>query len=241
MVTGPIYVVHPSELRFPGIGDWIRDVEAVVADDPEWGDFPLRWIVMRDDNAFRVTDVLSRVASALGPVLIFGSAQTAVRQEVRQLLAGKTVVKLTDPADSTQLWADLRELRTLFASGEPFLPRRLVAAMLIVRKLHRHKYWSGSHEKNFIWGDEIANGRGVDPTFKDVAQDIANFLRLKGLLVAKYGGGKKGQKYALNPSRMDDIHDLANDGHVSDVSVLHWFYKDDALVSARVLDGWEPI
>lgn len=241
MVTGPIYVVHPSELRFPGIREWIRDVEGVVVNDAEWVAFPLRWIAMRDDYGFRVTDVLSRVGSELGPVLIFGSAQTAPRREVRQSLVHKTVVKLTDPADSTHLWSDLRELRDVFASGEPFLPRRLVATMLIIRKLHRHKYWGGGHEKNFIWGDELANGRGVDPTFKDIAQDIANFLRLKGVLVVKYGGGKKGQKYALNPGRMDDIQSLANDGQVADVSVQHWFYKDDVLESARILDGWEPI
>ena len=107
------------------------------------------------------------------------------------------------------MWSDLLELRNLFASGEPFLPRRLVVAMLIVRKLHRHTYWGGSHEKNFIWVDEIAKGRGVDSAFKDVAQDVANFLQLKGLLVPKYGRGKrkKGQKYALNSDRMNDIQD----------------------------------
>jgi hypothetical protein len=36
--------------------------------------------------------------------------------------------------------------------------------MLIVRKFYRHKYWGGGNEKNFLWGDEIANGRGVSPT-----------------------------------------------------------------------------
>lgn len=241
MVNGPIYIVHPPEVRFPGIEGWIVDVEAVVSNDPDWTEYPLRWIQMRDDYAFRVTDILSRVASALGPVVIFRSAQTALRQEVRQRLSGRTVVRFTEAADSTQLWSDLREARDLFASGDPFLPRRLVAAMLIVRKLLRHKYWGGSHEKNFIWGDDIANGRGVDPTFKDIAQDVANFLRLKGLLLAKYGGGRKGQKYALNPERKDDIHRLANDGEVSEAAVQQWFYKDDSLQSARVLDKWDPI
>ena len=114
--------------------------------------------------------------------------------------------------------------------------------MLIVRKLYRHKYWGGGHEKNFIWGDEIAKGRGVDPVFKDIAQDIANFLRVKEILVAKYGGGgTKGQKYALNPARIEDIRMLANEGLISDPSVEEWFYKDNRLVSARDLDDWVPI
>ena len=115
--------------------------------------------------------------------------------------------------------------------------------MLIVRKLYRHHYWGGSHNKNFIWSDEIANGRGVDPAFKDIAQTVANFLRLRGILVAKYGPGKrkKRQKYALNSDRRNDIQGLANEGQISDMSFQGWFYKDDQVTSARVLDDWEPI
>ena len=243
MATGPIYIVHPPEQWFPGIGEWIRDVESTASNYPEWAAFPLRWIKMRDDHGFRVTDILSRVGSDLGPVLIFGSAQAAPRQEVKQRLAGKTIVRVANPSDSTEMWSDLLELRNLFASGEPFLPRRRVATMLIVRKLHRCDYWGGSHNKNFIWSDDIANGRGVDPAFKDIAQAVANFLLLKGILVAKYGHGKrkKRQQYALNSDRRNDIQRLANEGQISDRSVQHWFYKDDQVTSARVLDDWEPI
>jgi len=39
----------------------------------------------------------------------------------------------------------------------------------------------------------------------------------------KYGGGKtKGQKYALDPSRLADIQSLANDGLVADEAVQRW-------------------
>lgn len=197
---------------------------------------------MGDDNSFRVTDVLSRVGAELGPVLVFAVAQSVPRQETLQRLARRTVAKATAPEDSTRLWTDLCEIRDLFAAGEPLLPRRLVAAMLIVRKFHRHKYWGGGHEKNFLWADEIANGRGVPPVFKDIARDIANFLYQKGILIVKYEGKKKkGQKYALNPARIEDITSLANDGTVSDPAVVHWFYKDNTLVSARDLDDWAPI
>jgi hypothetical protein len=242
VVSGPVYVVHPSEKAFPGISEWISDVKSVVADDAAWDPFPIRWLPMADDNSFRVTDVLSRVGAELGPVLVFAVAQSIPRQQTRQKLARRTVVKTTTSGDSTQLWNDLCEIRDLFASGQPHLPRRLVATMLIVRKLHRHKYWGGGNEKNFLWGDEIANGRGVSPAFKDIAQEIANFLRLKEILIVKYGGkGTKGQKYALNPSRIDDITALANDGTASDPTIEQWFFKDNNLVSARDLDGWAPI
>lgn len=242
MVSGPVYVVHPSDKAFPGISHWIVEVEAVVEGDVAWASFPIRWLPMADDNSFRVTDVLSRVGTQLGAVLLFDVAQAKPRQETRQRLARRTVVKTTSPGDSTQLWKDLCEIRDLFASGQPHLPRRMVATMLIVRKLHRHKYWGGGNEKNFLWGDEIANGRGVPPTFKDVAQDVANFLRLKEILIVKYGGkGTKGQKYALNPSRIDDITALANDGTASDPTIEQWFVKDNSVVSARDLDDWTRI
>lgn len=242
MVSGPVYVVHPSERAFPGIGEWINEVKSVVADDAAWASFPIRWLPMGDDNSFHVTDVLSRVGTELGAVLMFNVAQSIPRQQTRQKLARRTVVKTTSPGDSTQLWKDLCEIRDVFASGQPHLPRRLVATMLIVRKFHRHKYWGGGHEKNFLWGDEIANGRGVPPTFKDIAQDVANFLYQKGIFIVKHEGKRaKGQKYALNQSRIEDITTLANEGTVSDPLVEQWFFKDNILVSARDLDDWTPI
>lgn len=242
MVSGPIYVVHPSERAFPGIGEWITEVDAVVAGDAAWVSFPIRWLRMSDDNSFRVTDVLSRVGTELGPVLIFDVAQAISRQQTKQKLARRTVVMVTSPGDSTQLWNDLCQIRELFASGQPHLPRRLVATMLIVRKFHRHKYWGGGNEKNFLWGDEIANGRGVPPIFKDIAQDVANFLYQKNIFIVKYEGKRaKGQKYALNPARMDDVTRLANEGTASDPSIEQWFFKDNHLVSARDLDDWNPI
>ena len=114
MVTGPIYTVHPSEQRFPGILEWIWNVENAASNDLEWAAFPLHWIAMRDDFGFRVTDVLSRVGSNLGPVLIFGTSQTAPRQEVVMRLARKTVTRVTNPLNYTELLSDLRDLRGLF-------------------------------------------------------------------------------------------------------------------------------
>ena len=157
-------------------------------------------------------------------------------------LARKTVIQVTNPMNRAEFLADLRSLRDLFASGEPQLPRRLVATVLIVRKLCIQKYWGGSHEKNFIWGDEIANGRGVTPDYKDIAQDIANFLCLRGMLIAKYGSGKrkgrKGKKYALNRQREEDIRRLANGDETRDERVNRWLYKDNATASgARTRAG----
>ena len=174
MVRVPIYVVHLPEERFPGIGSWIGEIQEMVSNDPAWIGFRIQWIPMQPDHSFRITDVMSRVASETGPVLIFGSAQTKPRQMLKERLSRRTIVMVIEPADSTQLWANLKNVRDLFASGEPFLPRRLVASILIVRKLYHHKYWGGSHNKNFIWGSDLANGRGIDESFKHIAQDVAN-------------------------------------------------------------------
>ena len=133
------------------------------------------------------------------------------------------------------------DAKQYFQSGEPHLPRRLVAAALIVRKLYRGEYWGGQNMKNFLHVGDLANGRGVDDTFKDIAADVANTLRLKGLLVAKYGDGKSGrkrQKYALNSLRRSDVIQFANELTCSDESVRNSFARDKTLLSARFLDGW---
>ena len=211
-----------------------------MSGDPAWDGFPLRWIELRRDSGFRITDVTSRVGSELGPVLFFRQAKSRPRAETQERLKDRTVTSITDPEDKTALLSDLGALRARFASGEPLLPRRLVAVILIVRKLYSGQYWGGSHEKNFIWSDAIANGRGVDPSFKDIAQTVANFLRGEGVLVPKWGGrtgrARKRQKYALNRERRTDIERLV-DG-VYDKSIRRWVYADKATVSARRLDGW---
>ena len=238
-----IYSVHPAELQFPVLPDWRAEIEAVINADASWSGCSLVWLPMQRDNSFRLTDVLSRVGEANGPVVIFDSAQGHLREQLRESLWHKTVVVISSPADSTSLWADVAEARRLFETGEPHLPRRLVVAVLIVRKLYRGNYWGGAHEKNFLWSDDLANGRGVDDVFKDVAQEVANTLMLKGILVPKYGAGKKrkrGQKYALNSDRRPDVIRFAND-LASSESLREIFARDRALVSARHLDGWTPV
>ena len=52
--------------------------------------------------------------------------------------------------------------------------------------------------------------------------------------MAKYGGGKtKGQKYALDPSRLADIQSLANDGLVADEAVQRWLAVRGEIANAE--------
>ena len=212
--------------------------------DLEWAAFPLRCIELYRDARFRVGDLTSRVKAEPGPVLFFRQTQSAPREQVQDSLKDCTVTGITHPANNAELLSDLRALRELFANsgGERFLPRRFVVIVLIVRKLYNGEYWGGSHNKNFICSDNIAKGRGVSPDFKDIAKDVANFLRKKGILIAKWGSGnrrRKKQKYALNPKRISDIESLV-DGDC-DESIRHWAYQDRTMITARYLDSWRKV
>jgi len=235
----PVYVIHPVELRFPGMSSFKDDIAEVIAAEPSWRDWEIVWISMDPQNWFRISDVASRIGTTLGPVVIFSSAQGPVREQLRSKLQAKTVVVVTSGSESTALWQDIETAKQYFLAGEPLLPRKLVLAVLLVRKLIAGNYWGGSHEKKFIWVDELAKGRGVDESFKDIAKEVANILTLKGVLIPKYGGNRpkrSRQKYAVNPERRHDVLALANECECSDSELMRLLRRDPRLISARELD-----
>ena len=241
----PIYLVHPPDSRFHGLSGWIQQIKVDMSSDPEWEGFSLRCMELRANAGFQVTDLTSRVIAEPGPVLFFRQTQSHPRELAQEKLEDCTVTSITNPASKTDLLADLKALRDRFVGGgaERFLPRRLVAIILIVRKLYNGKYWGGNHNKGFLKSDDIANGRGVSPDFKDIAATVANFLRITGILVAKKGGRRRGrrkeQKYALNTERRSDIESLV-DGEY-DESIRHWAFKDSEMIAARDLEGWRRL
>jgi len=180
--------------------EWRTDVESAIDGDPDWLGWKLEWISMDQCNNFVAKDIFALVMQAPGPVVVFDCAQTQARENLFERLRLRAVANLVTTADSTTLWERIALAPDSHRAGEPLLPRKYVAAVLLVRKLFNHKYWGGNNNKNFIWADELANGRGVDPCFADIIRIVANDLCLKGILVPKYAGGRrtKGQKYALN-------------------------------------------
>ena len=226
----PIYLVYPPESRRPGISRWICEITADMSADHDWGGWSLRPIPLRPDTSFKVSDLTSRVKpeSGRGPVLFVVPAKSAPRKVAQDKLKDITVTDTTDPLSRAVLLRDLANLRDRFlsfvanSSLSVELPRRLVACILIVRKLHNQKKWGGNHDKNFLAGEDIPNGGGVD-TVKDIARIVVNELSVRGILITKYGGRSGRQKYALNKKRRHDI-ELLKDG-VCVKSIRDWAYK----------------
>lgn len=229
-----IYLLHPQERFLPGIGAWISEYSDFAATEVAWSGWTLQTISYDDANNFSARGVLSRVADRLGPVVLVEKAQTPAKERLRELLRHRSVVVVTYASDATDILAALDCARERFLSGEPFLPRKFVVAVLILRKLERGDYWGGgAKNKAFAYADELAKGRGVDDQFADVSREVANDLYLHDLLVKK--PSKSRTKYALNPSRREDVYAAINDCRFSE-KLTRILMKDQNEVAARHLD-----
>lgn len=235
-----LHIVRPLPLYLPVIDTWVAEVEAVIGVDAAWGGWSLHWILMDRENGFKATDVLARILQNPGPVVIFDSAQRKPLEILRSRLLRRSVVCVVCPSDSTELWASMCDIKGRHESGEPLLPRKLVAAVLLVRKLYRGKYWGGTRNKNFMWTSDLAKGRGVPEEFQDIIQEVANDLFLSGLLIRK--GGLP--KVALNPKRRREIDDVRLRAHFFDGRLDQVLMRDRNLISARLLEvrpSGEPV
>jgi hypothetical protein len=189
-----------------------------------------------DKNNFSARDLHIRVVSNLGPVVIAGAVQTPAREHLRERLQNRSVVVVADDVSSpADLWAALEDARRLFDSGEPHLPRKFVAAILLLRKLIRGDYWGGgAKNKAFAWLDNLAKGRGVDDQFADIIEEVVNDLFSHGLLVKKVSYG--GKKYGLNQEAREAIFHAADSLTFTDEALRRLLMKDKRLVSARMLE-----
>ncbi len=212
------------------------DVVSVFLSDPDFDGWSVHWIEMDAANGFKALDVLARVTQQPGPVIVFDCAQTKPLEILRSLLLTRSIICVVSPADSTELWASIADAKTKHESGEPFLPRKLIAAVLLVRKLYRGKYWGGTRNKNFLWIADLAKGRGVSEDFQDIIADVANILFLNGVLIHK--GGKP--KVALNPERRAEIGEIRLEGRFSNDGLEQVLMKDRKMMSSRILDASHP-
>ena len=201
-----------------------------MSGDNDWDGWSLRPMELRRDTSFKVPDLTSRVkpVSGCGPVMFVVPAKGEPRKAAQDKLKHITVTDTTNPTNHGSLLRDLANLRDRFVSFVASrslaveLPRRLIACILIVRKLHNQRKWGGNHNKNFLAGEDIPNGGGVDAV-KDIADIVVNELSVRGILIRKYGGRSGRQKYALNKKRKQDIELLKNG--VCAESIRDWAYK----------------
>ncbi|MEQ8789882.1 MAG: hypothetical protein RIC55_26545 [Pirellulaceae bacterium] len=228
-----IYLLHPQETFLPGIAGWIGEFQEFAASEQDWFNWDLVTIPYDEANSFTARDVYSRVAERLGPVVMLENVQTSARERLRKLLRYRSVVVVTRAGRVTDILDALLSARERFIAGEPFLPRKFVVAILILRKLINGDYWGGgAKNKAYAYADELAKGRGVDEQFADVAKQVANDLFLHDLLLKKPSKGRK--KYALNPTRRADIHSAAEECEFPE-RLQHLLKRDTSEVSAKHL------
>ncbi len=228
----PVYVLHAPANLHPCFARWLDDARSIVAGRVGPGNCDLVPVPYRTDGGFDARSVFSHVQSDLGPVVICGKAQKKPCALLRKRLLFRVSCMESVPRSAEELAQTIVEARDSFESGNPLIPRKLAVALQIMRKLKRRNAWGGSH--GYEWSYNIPKGRGVDEQFADVAPEVINDLKNKGILIDKRKRGYK--KYALNPDRRTEIHGMLERHEFKDEPLLWVLIRDKRRVSARVLD-----
>lgn len=171
-----------------------------------------------------------------GPVLMIKPVQVPARVKLEQQLRGRCVVYCTAVSSISELLDAFDVLRSQHELGEPRLPRKLVVAILIVKKLMVQQMWGGK-DKGYMWSRVLPKGRGIPEEFSDVVHEVANYLKNHGVLVPKTSKGQS--KYALNSSDRPAIHRIVEHRRFEDLSLMRILERDPRTASARILDERE--
>ncbi len=227
-----VYLLHPGPQSHPAIAGWIIEVEQFLRADPSWNEWDIDCVPYNERNGFDVQPLFARVLRNPGPVLLLENVQSKPLGDLREKLRAHTIVLLKSPGDSTDLWEAVSEARRRHEALEPLWSRKLVVAILIVRKLRNLRRWGGN-AKGYLWGYDLAKGRGLDEKFIDVASEVANTLFLHQVLIKKTSQGLP--KYALNPDRKDEVYAIANNGTFWNRRLEQIFMRDHREESASYL------
>ena len=233
MTPSRIYLLHPANSV---IQQWIEEVREVLREDKKWKDRQIISLPYDSRNSFRISDVCARVGSVNGPVILLEKVQTKPREQLRELLRYRTIVSVCSASCSDDIYQAVLESLDRFEDGEPHLPRKLVAAILIVKKLYVQNYWAG-RDKGYVWGKDIKKGRGIPAEFVDIVDEVVNDLLNKGVLISKKSCGKT--KYALNKDRRIEISSIVEKGHFHDDRLYNVLTRDKKTVPSRFLSDLE--
>jgi hypothetical protein len=228
-MPGRICLLGPRQDQFPGIKDWIDEAITLFCDDnPSW---EVEHESYDRQNSFGVHRLYVKVLNKPGPIVLLNPVQSRARNLLRAKAMTKVVIlDNVQPSCTEDVWAVITEARRLADEGFPMSPRRLVVAVLIIRKLMRQKQWGG--KKGYLKRTDLPEG-GIPPRLKGLVLPLANDLRLHGVLVHKVGDGRA--KYGLNNVNIEAIHTAAN-GDFSHYPVLKTMLEhDDQLVTAAYL------
>ena len=229
-----IYLLHPQDKFLPVVTEWVEEARETLQDDEQWRGWELLAKTYSDQNSFKVRDIILMVRQTVGPLVLIKPVQTKPRELLREALRSRTVILVEPAGDSTDIYRILDEARQRFESGEPFLPRKFVVAVLIVRKLEAGHYWGGN-AKSYMYETDLAKGRGVPEQFADIASKVANDLLLKDVLIRKSSNRKT--KYALNPERRPEVYAIVENASFHNQALDRLLAKDKNEVSARILES----
>lgn len=242
-MTNVMYVVRLTEAQSPGITQTIEETRFVLNDDESWKDWDFKILVCNDNKDFEVKDFYSVIMRNPGPVIVLGRP---VAKKVRQLqtrLYAKSSVFVSSEYDSDTFWSLIESAKEAFESGQPWIPRKYAAGLLIIKKLYAHKYWGG-RDKNYIWRDDLPKGRGIDYTVipKEVIFEALSNLIDKGYVSTKRGRrSQNGNKYCLNMAKRPEIEKiLADESFQSDTSLERVLLRDTNRVNRDVLSWDSP-
>lgn len=227
-----IYLLHPQDKFLPVVTEWVKEARETLQGDEQWSRWELFAKTYSDQNSFNVRDIITQVRQTVGPLVLSEPVQTKPRELLREALRSRTVVLVEPAGDSTDIYRLLEDARRRFESGEPYLPRKFVAAVLIVRKLAAGHYWGGN-AKGYMYADVFAKGRGVP--FADIVVHVAHVLLVKGVLITKPSQGRT--KYALNPERKAEVYSIVENASFDKKALHRLLTKDKNEVSARLLES----
>lgn len=225
----PIYLYYPREIVYPGITGWVEAAIASFTEDtPGWS---VRQGTYDGQNNFAATALFVRAKNKAGPIILLHPVQAKPLRILREKLGNNVVILDRTVAGPEDIWAAISDAVALTEQGEPMLPRRLVIAVLIVRKLLRQDKWGGTH--NYLWARDLPKG-GFPAIMTDSVLSVANDLRHHGVLTAKSKNGSN--KYALNSDAPEGVHAAAEANFSFNNDLDGILRRDRDLVPATLLE-----
>jgi hypothetical protein len=239
-----LYVIRAAEKFHPGLEAWVTEAWLAVVTDLTGQDWRLVSIATNETNGFKPLDVYSQIAVTKGPALILGKVKQAAIAALRTKLSHVCLVECMEaPSCSTDIYEAIHRTIKSHDEGDPRIPRRLAAAIQLIRKLQNHNYWGGeAKNKAFCWADDLPRGRGVTLATAPIVREVAAELADRGIFKKKVSNG--GKKYALNRAHIQTLdYIVTHEWHRLDLGLQKYLLGDRDQVSARETDeatqGWE--
>lgn len=226
-----LHVICPLEKYFPNLENWINEAWAKLNCEGVLQDWSVRILRADQNSTFRPLDMYSVIKETAGPVLILGGiSQAAISVLNTKLFFVCVSHHVSAPQHVDQISDAIRELLRRHDDGEPHIPIRFAAAIQILRKLQKHKYWGGeAMNKAFIWADDLPKGRGVTAATSGTTMLVAAELASRGLLKSKRSNGKL--KFALNRDALPTMNSLFDcDWERVNNALQKWLFNDSSTV-----------